>query len=140
MHIWTLQYIIFVQQRSLHKLKPALITCVSTCISLNSRTCTCTFLFLFSQIRFVYPHFTGTNICWLWSNQTIYPYINVLSYDSYVFIYKIWYILFWLSQILISCFVKTSHFEEYLCVKVRILLIYVEYAPFMILSSHSHNF
>lgn len=30
----------------------------------------------------------------------------------------------WLTllQILVSCFVKTSHFEEYLCVKVRLLL------------------
>ena len=26
-----------------------------------------------------------------------------------------------LMQILVSCFVKTSHFEEYLCVKVRLI-------------------
>lgn len=31
----------------------------------------------------------------------------------------------WFSQILVSCFVKTSHFEEYLCVKVIRRLAYL---------------
>lgn len=30
-------------------------------------------------------------------------------------------LLLWLLQILVSCFVKTSRFEEYLCVKVRLI-------------------
>lgn len=73
-------------------------------------------------IRYAYLHFKARyfqdKIKLLAIFMSIYVFMYAITY-----LYTIYILIFSLciSQILVSCFVKTSHYEEYLCVKVRLL-------------------